>query len=173
MNNRFARDKDKMPNGISLLISILVRYPEIGTINFNPRAHTLKFTFLLTENPAPAAFQRFAANVTLSLEVMGQMENKPVQTIALERNDFADITQIELTRDVDTLTQEEISLIIQLFRQEFTDALVTDYNDSLLEEDLAVQEELIDNMLEDLRGTKNDKNFYAFREEGRVMVFNK
>jgi len=162
-----------MPNGISLLISILVRYPEIGTINFNPRNHTLKFIFLLTKVLSDADFLRFKEKVILSLETLGYLENRRADTINLEKSVFEGITQIEVIRDVDSLTREEISLIIQLFRQEFPHNLVTDHNDNLLEEDLQVQEELIENMLEDLRIAGNEKNFIAFREEGRVLVFNK
>ena len=162
-----------MPNGISLLISILVRYPEIGTINFNPRNHTLKFIFLITEVLPDPEFAKFKAKVILSLETLCYLENRPAATVNLAKSVFEGITQIEVIRDVTSLTREEISLIIQLFRQEFPRNLVSDQNDNLLEEDLQVQEELIENMLEDLRVASNDKNFIAFREEGRVLVFNK
>lgn len=173
MGSRTSSRKDDIPNGISLLISILVRYPEIGTINFNPRNHTLKFIFLMTKVLPDSDFLRFKEKMLMSLETLGYLENRRAGIINLERSVFEGITQFEIIRDVDSLTREEISLIIQLFRQEFPDNLVADYNDNLIEEDLQMQEELIENMLEDLRVTSNDKNFIAFREEGRVLVFNK
>jgi hypothetical protein len=43
----------------------------------------------------------------------------------------------------------------------------------MVEEDLLVQEEIIDEMLQDVKDCRQDKNIVAFREEGRVVVFNK
>jgi len=76
-------------------------------------------------------------------------------------------------RDLDTLAQEEINLIVELFRQYFNKNLVTEDHEHLIEEDLLAQEEMIDNMLESIKDSTEDKYLFAFREEGKVLVFNK
>ena len=83
------------------------------------------------------------------------------------------ITQIQITRDVATLTADEISLLIGLILQGFGENLISDRSDDLEEEDLIVQEEFIANLLADLKETVQDKRLIGFREEGRVVVFNK
>ena len=91
----------------------------------------------------------------------------------LENSSLGDhLTMVEIRRDVSTLTQEEISLVIALMRMEFRQQLVVDPGDSLYEDELALQDEMIEQMLEDLRESRSDRRLVAFREEGRVMVFN-
>ncbi|MGI6093694.1 MAG: hypothetical protein ACOYD5_12110, partial [Negativicutes bacterium] len=61
-----------------------------------------------------------------------------------------------------------------LLRDKFQDRLVIDYNDSLLEEDLVMQEEVIETMLESMKKQYHGNNsLIGIREDGRVLVFNK
>ena len=64
-------------------------------------------------------------------------------------------------------------MVIELVHMNFNQNLVSEKNDSLMEEDLLMQEELIEHMLENLKISSPEKNLIAFREEGRVLVFNK
>jgi len=50
------------------------------------------------------------------------------------------VTQIQVTRDVATLTGDEISLLIGLIIDAFDDDLVTDRSEDLEEEEMIVQE---------------------------------
>ena len=72
-----------------------------------------------------------------------------------------------MQRDVDTLAQEEITLIVELFRQHLNTNLVTEDNEQLIEEDLLAQEEMIDHMLESIKDSTEDKCLFAFREKER------
>jgi len=80
---------------------------------------------------------------------------------------------LKIVRDVKTLSKGEIALIITLLRDNFKNRLVTDHNDSMLEEDLLVQEELIEDMLENLKKGQANHKLIGIREDGRVLVFNK
>lgn len=165
--------EENISRSVGLLISMLVRYPEIGTINFDPQKETLKFTFLLTKLLRDTEYEGWEQRLRSSLEAYWYLDNKPVTSFAVNRSSFGKITVLELVRDVGTLTQEEIALVVAIMRDQFGPLLVADHNESLLEEDLLIQEELIEEMLEDLRDAHPQKNLIAFREEGRVLVFNK
>jgi hypothetical protein len=72
------------------------------------------------------------------------------------------------------MSRGEIGLTIKLLRDRFTDRLVADRNDAMLEEDLLLQEEVIEDMLENMRKKDNDDHsLIGIREDGRVFVFNK
>ncbi len=167
------RETTENSKGVGLLISVLVRYPELSTVNFDPHGRVLKFTFILTKPAEPERFDRLRDRVRLSVEAYGDFKNRKPSLIEVARTDFEDITVLEIRRDVETLTQEEISLVIDIVREEFGNLLAADRNDALMEEDLLVQEEIIEEMLQDVRDCRQDKNIIAFREEGRVVVFNK
>lgn len=164
---------DRVSRSVGLLISMLVRYPELSTINFDPRRQTIRFNFLLTGILALDEFERLRTRLVQSLEVYGFLENRPMEHFDLQRDSHGDVTVLEITRDMGSLTQEEISMTIEILRQDYGPRLVVDYNESLLEEEAMMQEELIEEMLEELKESRGGKNLIAFREEGRVMVFNK
>jgi len=163
--------------GVDLLVSILVRYPELTSINFDAGCGALKFTFLVAGVVGRKEFPDFRRRLLNSLEVLQALEGRTSSLRRVERGCYDDVTVIELTRDVDTLTQEEISLSIELLRETFGDRLVEDgTGESPHEEELDDQDELIGKMLDDVRGHRSSSSrsrLIAVREEGRVLVFNK
>jgi len=168
------KDGEEISNSVGLLISILVRYPEIGSINFSPRSKVLKFNFILTQHLADVEFNNFHDQLVNSLDVYNMLEGKKTIIAELKKIEYEKITLLEIERDVETLNQEEISLIISLMRDKFGGLLATDGDcDSFLEEELEMQEELIQHMLEDTKTSFPEKNLIGFREEGKVLVFNK
>jgi len=158
---------------VGLLISILVRYPEVATINFDPEKHLLKFTFIYAQIMSKSELDNLCNKLMDSIAVYNLLEGKDTKFVSLNHQFCSDLTMIEVNRDVDTLTQEEIALIVELFRQCQQGNLVTEENGHFIEEDLVAQEEIIDHMLESIKCSKQDKPLFAFREEGRVIVFNK
>lgn len=170
---KYRQDDGELCDSIGLLISILVRYPEIGTVKFDPDNQTLKLSFLLSQLIDEKEYQVFADKLCTSLETYNMLEGYDQVIIKTALSSFDQISVIEVDRDVHTLSKTEIALIITLLKEYYTGQMIVDKNDALLEEDLLVQEELIDNMLEHLKLSRYEKNLIGIREDGRVMVFNK
>lgn len=142
-------------------------------INFEPDKQILNFTFIIAR-PLEDAEQTRLENILLdSIEVFNELEGRDTGMVALRYQAGDQLTLIEVQRDVDTLILEEISLIVDLFRQHLQPGLVTEIYEPLFEDDMLMQEEIIDHMLESVREQVEEKYLYAFREEGRVLVFNK
>lgn len=169
---RYKSGED-VSDSVSLLISILVRYPQVGSINFDPDKQALKFNFIFAQEFEENDLQKFKTDFINSLETYNLLEGKKPREILLTYQRGENLTILEVERDVDTLSHEEISLIIALVEETFLQTLVTEKNEYFLEEDLQMQEEMIGHMLENLKGNMQGKRLIAFREEGRVLVFNK
>lgn len=167
------KGKEDMTNSVSLLISILIRYPEVAKINYDPEMQILKFTFIYSGDLSTSEIDGLRDRILSSIEVYNKLENKQSQVVNLDYKLSDNLTMIEIQRDVDTLVQEEIALMVELFRQYINSRLVTEESDELVDEDLVIQEELIQHMLESVKAKTENKRLYAFREEGRVLVFNK
>ncbi|GAB6180738.1 hypothetical protein JCM14036_20570 [Desulfotomaculum defluvii] len=165
--------KEDLTNSVSLLISILIRYPEVAKINYDPDKQVLNFTFIHLGILTEQELDGLKNNILSSIEMYNSLECKTPKVVKLDYYISDSITMIEIKRDVATLVQEEISLLVELFRQDIKNSLVTDDNESLVVEDLVVQEELIEHMLESVKAKSENKRLYAFRDEGRVLVFNK
>lgn len=165
------KNGNEVSHSIGLLISILVRYPQVGSINYDPQSKVIKFTFMLSK--PGVNLDQFKEKLLISLETFNFLKGKKPKVVNLKFTDSNHVSLLEVHRDVATLSQDEISLIIALVEEQYGEILVSDENEELLDEDLVVQEELISHMLENVRGAFPDKRLIAFREEGKVLVFNK
>lgn len=158
---------------VGLLISILVRYPEVASINYDPWNKIIKFNFLCSRVINDNELEEFKIFLFNSIQSLNYLEKKEAVLVEIVHQVYDDLTLIEFRRDVKTLAQEEISILVDILNQFWKGNLVSDLNESIIEEDLTMQEEIIGHMLESVRGTVEDKRLYAFREEGKVLVFNK
>lgn len=77
---------------------------------------------------------------------------------------------ITVTRDVDSMSQREVGLIVELIKRKYKLELI--YDELYLPEDEQVyQEEKISQMLSSIQSNDINKNVLALREEGKVLVF--
>lgn len=170
---KYQQDDEQLSDGVNLLISILVRYPEIGTISFDPQNDNLKMTFLLSGIPSPQEFEtirQLLANSVYAYQMLGGVTGT---VIDIQLSSYDNVAMVTIVRDVNTLSKGEIALVITLLREKLRERLITDHNESMQEEDLLLQEELIDNMLESMKQRQTVQSLIAIREDGRVLVFNK
>jgi hypothetical protein len=108
-----------------------------------------------------------------SIEVFNLLEKKKTKMSAVTCQECEQLTIIEVQRDIETLVSEEIALIVQLVREFLGSHLVAEVNSDYHEDELLLQEEIIEHLLESVRGDIEERYLFAFREEDRVLVFNK
>ncbi|MDD3654189.1 MAG: hypothetical protein PHO01_08415 [Desulfotomaculaceae bacterium] len=166
-------DRNDVTGSVGLLTSILVRYPEVATINFDPEKHLLKFTFIYSGVLEIKELDNLKEKLIESIEVYSLLKRKETSMVSLQSQVYDNLTVIEVQRDVDTLVQEEITLIVELFHLYLNNNLVTEEDEHYFEEDLVAQEEVIVHMLAKMKNTSQDKYLFAFRQEGKVLVFDK
>ena len=170
----FCQSDQQVSDGANLLISMLVRYPEIGTINFNPEADSIKLTFMISGIPTAGDFESLKRLIINSIAAYHLLAGINDSSIDVELSSYEQVAMLTVLRDVHTMSRGEIDLTIKLLRDRFAERLVADLNDAMLEEDLLLQEEVIEDMLENMRKQYNDNHsLIGIREDGRVFVFNK
>ncbi|MDN5294320.1 MAG: hypothetical protein PWQ31_1625 [Eubacteriales bacterium] len=170
-------DINKLPqrqsDGTELIISILVRFPEVGTVSYMPEHNLFKYSFIIARPVAEEEGRRVREILHDSIDTYNAIEGRKIEHCKINIKRMDDVSVLELERDLSSLTREEISLTVSMVHDFFQDYLVKEENDFFLEEELAIQEELIEHMLENIKAGHQEKNIIAFREEGRVLVFNK
>lgn len=166
-------EPDGIQNSVGLLISILVRYPEVGSVKYQPEDRSLRFTFMVSGAIEEEAFQALAHTLKESLLTFAFVSGRRMRVCLLEKNEYNGFTVIEIHRDVESLSREEISLVSSLLGDALADRVVKEVQEPLLEEDQLYQEELIEHMLDDIRQGQVTKDLIGFRENGRVFVFDK
>ncbi len=169
-----CQSDQQVSDGANLLISMLVRYPEIGTINFDPDANSLKLTFMIAGIPTATEFEAAKGLLINSIAAYHLLEGITDSSIDVELSSYEQVAILTVLRDVQTMSRGEMGLTIKLLRERFAERLVADRNDAMLEEDLLLQEAVIEDMLENMREQDNDDHsLIGIREDGRVFVFNK
>ena len=161
----------QVSDGINLLISMLVRYPEISSISCEPDTKEIKFTFLLNDNEN--SISEFSKLVNKSLTTLfGLNKEEVINPFNIKYSTCGKLTVLYIYRKLDNLTSQELNLIISLTQEYFKDSLIVEVEE-LTKEDQLFQEDLIGAMLDNFGQELATQKFFAFREEGRVMVFNK
>ena len=167
----------KKPNidGINLLVSILVCYPEIGTVSYEPADDALHFSFALKEVPQRSTYERVGGLIKESILTYHSLEGFSGGRIEIFLEGQGHTAFFHVIRDVRSISQGEISMISTIMREHFEDILIVD-PDSQPEDfefDLAAHEEAIDHMIGTLKISRVANRMIGIREEGRVLVFNK
>jgi len=170
---KYRQDDEQITDGVNLLIPILVRYPEITSISFDPETHTLKQTFMLSGIPDEAEFFAVRKILMDSISVYYILEGITDTNVDIQLSKHENVAMLHIIRDVQTLSKGEIALIIAILQDRFRDSLIVDTGEAMLEDEIVLQEELIDNMLNNITKHYSGHRVIGIREDGRVMVFNK
>ncbi len=147
-----------------------MRYPEISSVQYNVEDSTLSATFLLRCTLGPQPFESLQNQLVEVLETYRLVTRRPLDVVEVHHLVIDQVTEVELIRDIKTLSVEEIGMAIEVLRDTFTSDLISDTHD-LLEEELMLQEENIQAGLEALKSDEA-RRLVALRDEGHVMVFN-
>jgi len=168
-------EQEKKPNmdGVNLLVSILVCYPEIGTISIEPKDDSLKMTFVLGKVPETGEFEATKEFILNSILTYHTLEGLGEAEIQISLNQQDSVAFINILRDMNTISKGEIALISTLMKEHFGTILVSDANEEDAEEADMIQDEFIDHMIGSMKINHTSEKLVGIREDGRVMVFNK
>ncbi len=167
------KEDEPASDGVNLLISILVCYPEIGSIRFEPKKNVLQLTFLLSEIPSDENYTSLCYLLRNSIDAFHSLVGTSANIVDVQLSPFEPVVLLTITRDINTLFKGEINMLITLLRDHLKSRLLRDYNESMLEEDLRLQEDVIEDMLANIKKHQHEHRLIGIREDGRVMVFNK
>jgi hypothetical protein len=162
------KDGGRVDDGVGLLISILLRYPEVCSVRYMRKQHALKFQFLLFASTNLAFLPQTLLD---ALEAFHQLQESSMKICKVEGQQEEDYYHLTVTRDVESMNQNEVGLIVELVKGTSMNELL--YEEVELQEDeLHFQEEVIAQVLEHLQKNELDKNVIALRDDGRVLVYN-
>lgn len=165
--NLHYKDGGCAQDGAGLLISILVRYPEVCSVRYQQSEHALTFRFTVSGSDQG---EKFIRKLREALMAFHRIEGYPMQICEIQLRQEGNLALINVTRDVRSISQREVGLIVDLVK-DITQQLIYD-DTEIPEEEQAFQEEVIGQILQTFRDCRLDKGFIAVREEGRVLVYN-
>ncbi len=156
---------------VSLVCALLVRYPEIASMRSAPGEGTLRFSFAV-QSRLDRARQRaliddIESHVQGFLTLCGDGGEVRVECESDRVMSF-----VHVTRDLETFSKDELTMLVELFADRFGSALVRNpVAEDQPDEDPAWQDELVESAIEALRDPAQSKSLVGFREEKRVLVY--
>ena len=157
----------------TLLVSILLRFPEVSSVRFLPQEGRIAFTFLLRQPENSVCLASFEQSVLEHLDAFSAIVLSVSGFVSVECKTYGPLTVVEVIREVKSFSRQELSMLIALIRDYFGDALVVETSDTLHLEEQMFEEGLIDDILEDVRRAGPWRELMGFRDAGRVLIFNK
>ncbi len=172
MKGVFWKEGESFTSSMSLIVSLLIRYPEIATLKLIPEEQIFQFGFIFRRKFTLEEKKAFQEELGHSLMALAEINRYQPQIMKFNFKRLKNMSFLEVKRDIASLSQEEISLITRIITHKYGDAIISDAEDYMGEEELIFQEEMIDHMLEDIKETQQEKELIGIREDGRVMLFN-
>ena len=170
---KMNEEEKKINEGVNLLISILVCFPEFSTITFEPINDSLKIRAALQPVTLEDDFLMFEEKLKSSILTYHSLEKTKDIKLEINIKKYEELAFINIIRDIKTLSRTEIVLISSIISNSFKEKLVCDKNDALQEEEILLQEEVMENMLSIMKKNHFSTRLIGIREEGKVIVFNK
>ncbi|HHY40714.1 MAG TPA: hypothetical protein GX502_05625 [Syntrophaceticus sp.] len=165
------QNNSSVPHIANLLTSILIHYPEIATINLDPKDRVIKFSFYLKN--INIELEEIEKYMQQALQAYYYLEDITSEVNAFTFEQLDNFTIMEFCRDINSLSQKEISLVIALLKDQFGASLISDEDEDLNVDNQTLHEELISYMLENAKMSRTNIELIALRDEGKVVVYNK
>lgn len=157
---------------VDLVVSLLVRHPEISRISLDPRHHSIRFSFILTGDLTTAELVRFRRTLADHVQAFYELERRGTPPIGVARRVESGVTFLVIERDTRTLTREEISLVVDVLDATFGErVLVNPPADVAHDDDPNTQEEVVGSALDALRRGRLRKSLIGFRDDRRVLIY--
>jgi hypothetical protein len=157
---------------VSLLISTAVRYPEVGSVRYDPRSGTLRISLLLKGELDEQEHHTTMQALLDTVEVYTGLRGQEPRTVEVEIDSLGPLGVITVVRDVSSLSPGEIYTLVEFFRERFAGRIAVEQLPFMGEEEWLAQDEMIEEVLTGI-SPASGKHLIAIREDGRLMVFQK
>ncbi len=169
-----SRAPSENADAVGLIVALLERFPEVASLGSHPAQGTLTLSFAVRKRLDKTAQNALRELVVEHVESFSELLAAQYERLDISAESDDGVTFVRVTRDVRSVTREELQMLTALFAQRFGDALIKSPSavvDEALEEDPAAADDLVEFALEALRDPVQQRSLVGFREEQGAMVY--
>ena len=168
----FRKMKKPNPDASNMLAAILVVYPVVSTVSYEPEDGTIQLSFAMKGSPAQESFEEFAQQMVDSVEAYHQLEGFYNARIEMYMEGIGETFFFHLKRDLATLSRGELSILTTLVEERFSEDIIFDSSQESSDLDfILAQEDRLDQMLSVARQMHIPDRLVGIREHERVVVY--
>lgn len=160
---------------VNMIINLLVRFPDIFTITYNLDSSSCCLSYMIKQEIKKDEYITFRRQLEENLEAYHFFKKKEHHKPTVRKKTFRGLTQLEIGLYEDRLLNDEISLVTRFIRDLFGSNLIGEIRPEeadLGEDTPGETNELMEYLLNRSHGG-DVKNLFAFRDSGKVYVFDK
>lgn len=173
--NRQLRSNKENKMGVQLFAAILVCYPEIDSLKYEPREGKLTIDFILNKPVSREEVNEFIQLLNDSIQTYYSLEYSDMVPVAADVEvNCVNNTIWHIVRILPTVTRGELNLMVALFKDKYGEALRCDeHNLDILEPDFRdEQSQILDQLLEQTLVQRPSLPMIGLRDGEKVVVYN-
>ena len=159
---------------VEILATLLVAYPQVSRVTFDPETKTLALMFLCR---GPASQRQRAAIVRAyldSIEVYMQLIKRVPSVVKASWEKMGDLYCFQVERDVASITPAELNVTAELVAERAELVAGDEMSTEFDSEDVAWSARLfLQEMLDQVRNLQSSRKLVALREGEKVLVFDR
>ena len=157
-------------SGLDFFLTISLKYPELNAVKYLVDKHQIILEVALQGNVGNRQ-DEFIIRTEEHLSLLHKLSNKQPIVFELSFKDVSGITFLRFCRDISSVTEEEIELFLFLLMEDFAGTIIKDLENVACKNTFNTKTKR--NLLKKITIDKSVTNFFAYREQGKVFVFNK
>lgn len=155
-----------------LLISMLIRYPEVSSVRYEPETQSLFFSFFLQGQLDLTKQSECIQELTTSFEICADIDRRFPAMGKVCFSPLEGLTLVTYQQAINQVKTSEIRLLTTIVQNHFSHQVALDPL-AVEEVDLEMQEDLIDRLLDHRDILTEEKQIVAYRDGGKVFVYNR
>jgi len=165
------RAPEETNDSVNLIVSLLVRHPELSRVIIKPRSTAIAFFFIVRAVLDAGERSRFERSVVEHTQALRSLGRGRKADVAVRFSAGDDLTFVEIERDAKSIGRDEIAMIVGLVSQTFGERLVVNPPAEEGEDDTSIQEESVVSALDAVQRGRQRKGLVGFRDERRVLIY--
>ena len=153
---------------VNFLISLLLRFPQIGTVYYYPVTNLVKIA-IFTHEITVDTYNQLEQAIEKHLEVHNRLVGGRLlcSTIVLEKNGV--LNRLIIERELDTMFTKDITIIIELIKSYLDEDIIMEKDGT--QADLWTDTFDIDEFIISARNEQNKSNLTGIRSHGKVTIY--
>lgn len=157
--------------GLDAVISAFIRNPELSSIQYRTGQNIIEMEMILKDNIEDEKQQLFCRKTMAAIQMLHKLKGKENIDLRINFDIQGNISILTLYRDAFTLTEDEIDLYVKLAGLAFPNMLFRETDETVLQS--KVVNDIKKRLLQDISHKKNTANIFAYRDRGKMFVFDK
>ena len=175
LSGKKAGTRKEMSTGVQLLASMLVCYPELYSVTYEPQDTEIILDFVVKGKTFRNEMEEFANLLDKSLQTYHDLHGEDPVWLAVDADVNGELMTVHVRRQLATMLRGELDLLAELFCDKFGEALQTDVHtlDALEPEFSNMQSSLLDQMFDLAQSSRIKERMIGMRDKDKVVVYNR